>query len=107
MWNELAMLRRLAPPEHEFKITAVTARPVEAEFTTGLTGGQGRTGLYVQNKSDSSSGECFWGDASLTPANGWSIPVGAVVEILIPPNQNPHFCSSSGEIGDLRVLEVS
>ena len=106
-WNIEAAIRRMAPPENEFKITAVTVRSGEAVFATQLVGGQGRTGVYAYNNSNGSSGECFWGSSPLTPANGMPIPVGSIVEVLIPPAQNPYFCSLSGEIGDLRVLEVS
>jgi hypothetical protein len=103
------MLRRIVPPENEFKITAVTTLPygLSGEFKTKLVGTQGRTNIFAYNNSKTASGECFWGDNTLTYQNGMPIPVGSIVEVLIPYNQNPYFCSLSGEVGDLRILEVS
>ena len=107
MWDGLAVLRRLAPPEHEFKVTPIMVTPMAVEYTTQLTEGKGRTGLFVYNNSNSASGECYWGDSTITQHNGMPIPTGAIIQVMIPPDGNPYFCSASGEIGDLRVLETS
>lgn len=107
MWNGLAILRRLAPPEHEFKITPVAVTSISGEFTTQLTEGKGRTGLFAYNNSNSASGECYWGDSTVTQHNGMPIAKGAITQIMIPVDENPYFCCKENENGDLRILETS
>lgn len=107
MWGELAILRRLAPPEHEFKVTALPVTSTAVVFATQLTEGKGRTGLFVYNNSNSGSGECYWGSSAVTEHNGMPIAKGAITQIMIPVDENPYFCCKENEKGDLRILETS
>lgn len=106
--SEVAKLLRFQGQAHnEFKITPVAINDSAVQFTSQLTSGYSRIGCYAYNNSDSSSGEIYWGDSGVSNISGFPIPRGAVVEIPIIVDLDVYFIGSSGELGDLRVLELA
>jgi hypothetical protein len=109
------LLRLQTPAMNEYRVTPVTASGEQdgvaasgQVFSTQLSGGQGRTGLFVYNKSDSGSGEAFFGATGVLPATGFPLPVGSLIEIPVAPAVgDPYFVCSSGELADLRILEIA
>ena len=91
----------------EFKITNVEVEDTAAKFTSQLSSGHTRVGFFAYNNSASASGEVFWGDSSVTENNGFPIPRGAAVEIPVVTSLDVYFIAVSGELGDLRVLELA
>lgn len=108
--SEIAKLLRFAgPATNEFKISAVDLGNVSGElFVSSLTSGKSRIGFFAyNNNASSSSGEVYWGDSTVTPATGFPIPIGAVVEIPVVADLDVYFIAASGEYADLRVLELA
>jgi len=106
------LLRLLVQADKEATITKVIPTPVPAQFTSGITANT-RKGIGVYNATthaNTESGECFFGfKAGMSPSGEsmpipqgtvWDIPVADVTAIPI------YFQSVSGEVGDLRVIEV-
>ena len=110
------MLRLLVNGDKEFKITKVLTLGAPAQFTSQLTGGHTRKHLFAYNNSDSASGEILWGGSDCD-VSGMPIPKGAVWPIPVADSEasdavsegiDLYFCNTiSGEIGDLRVLEIA
>jgi len=102
------LMRLLVQADKEYKITNVTASDITTKHTSQLTSGYKRKGIAAYNNSNDLSGECFWGDSNLTySANGMPIPKGAIIEIPLSTDLDIYFCSASGEVGDLRVIEIA
>lgn len=111
------LLRYQSPGEYEFKISAQTisgevtpGSDVQCAgqlFTSALTGGQGRRGLFVYNNSDPASGEAFWGPEGVLPTTGFPIPKGALVEIPMIDDFDVYVATGSGELADIRFLEIA
>lgn len=109
MSSELAYLARLnSIATKEFKITAVDVFGDPNLFESQLTLGYVRKGFCAYNQSGSTSGEIVFGGSDVTPANGMPIPKGAVFDIPFSADLPVYFCNTvSGEIGNLRVLEIA
>ncbi|MCK5643694.1 MAG: hypothetical protein KAJ19_23035 [Gammaproteobacteria bacterium] len=111
-----SLLRLIVQADKEFKVTAVNIYGAPALFTSQLTGGHKRKGFAAYNNSNAASGEIAWGGSDCD-TNGMPIPRGALVDIPVSSDPSPdavsggtdvYFCNTeSGEIGDLRVLEIS
>ena len=115
--SEIAkLLRLMSQADKEFKITTVTTYGSPAKFTSQLTLGFARKGFAAYNNSATNSGEIAWGGSDCN-VNGMPIPKGAIVDIPIASSANAdvtnadvdvYFCNdTSGEYGDLRVIELS
>jgi hypothetical protein len=116
-----SLMQRLAilsgPALKEYKISALTisgevtpdsdVQCVGQPFTSALTDGYGRVGMFAYNNSNAASGEMFWGPAGVLPTDGFPLPKGALEEIPIQDNMAVSFGCQSGELADLRVLEIS
>jgi len=93
------------------KEMAITSVPVFGSadlFTTHLTSGYSRKGLCAYNNSNSASGEIVFGNSDVTAANGMIIPKGAAFDIPVSTDIPIYFCNTvSGEIGNLRVIEIA
>ena len=109
MSAEIAYLLRLSSPgAKELKTTAVDVFGSAAKFTSQLTSEYSRKGFAAYNNSNSASGEVLWGGSDLTEANGIPIPKGAMVDIPLSTDVDVYFCNTvSGEIGNLRVVEIA
>lgn len=102
------LLRFNAPGTKELKTTAVDVFGGAAAFTSQLTSGYTRKFLAAYNNSDSASGEVVWGASDLTEGNGMPIPKGSIVDIPLSTDVSVYFCNTvSGEIGNLRVVEIA
>lgn len=101
------LLRLMVQADNEFKATNVTVTYVPTLFTSQLTSGYTRKGFSAYNNSLAGSGECYWGGSTVTTGNGQVIPKGAIVEIPVSDNLDVYFVGTSGEIHDLRVLEIA
>jgi len=100
------LLRLMSQGDKELKTTAVEVFGDAAAFTSQTT--NFRKGFAAYNNSDSASGECVWGGSDLTEANGMPIPKGAIVDIPVSTDIDVYFCNTlSGEIGNLRVVEIA
>ena len=108
MAEEANLLRSMAYADKEAKITAVTVTDVPSLFTSQLTSGYQRKGLFAYNNSNDASGEVYYGYelAMTTSLASRPIPKGSVIEIPVT-GLNVYFCSASGEYGDLRVEELA
>ena len=116
--SEIAYLTRLqAYADKEFKITQVDNYGGPTQFTSQLSGGHTRKGLFVYNNADPASGEVVWGGSD-ADSNGMPIPKGALVEIPVLDSgaddatnataTDIYFANTvSGELCDIRVLELS
>ena len=110
------LLRYGGPGFNEYKISAVTisgevtpGSDIQAagqQFTSALTGTYGRVGMFAYNNSDSASGELYFGPEGVVPTTGFPLPKGAVLEIPVV-DQDVYFAAPSGELADLRVLEIA
>lgn len=109
MTEEANLLRSMAYADKEAKITAVTVTDVPSIFSSSLTSGYSRKGLFAYNNSNADSGECYYGyESDLTSmSKSRPIPKGSQIEIPIKSSIDVYFCSDSGEIGDLRVEELA
>jgi len=109
MSNEIAYLARLnSIATKEFKCTAVDIFGGPTLFTSQLTTGYTRKGFAVYNNSDSASGEIVFGSSNVTEGNGMVIPKGAIFDIPLSTDLPVYFCNTvSGEIGNLRVIEIA
>ena len=108
------LLRLMSLGTKEAIVTAVTANLTPTEFTSQLTLGYKRKSLSVYNNSDLSSGECHYSYIASATNGSLShpIPKGAKIEIPVSTDISVYFFAStetttSGELGDLRVEEVS
>ena len=108
MSEEANLLRSMAYADKEAKITAVTVTDVPSLFTSALTSGYQRKGLFAYNNSNDTSGEVYYGYGAVMSSQISSrpIPKGSVIEIPIQ-GLDVYFCSASGEYGDLRVEELA
>jgi len=104
-------LRLLVQADKEAVITPVTlSSDTPSKFSSELTSEQTRKGIAAYNNSDSGSGECYYGfTAVVAPGTGMPIPKGAMVNIPVADVDaiDLYFVGTSGEIGDLRVIEVA
>ena len=109
MSSELAYLMRLmSAGTKELKTTAVDVFGSPTLFESQLTSGYSRKGFGAMNNSNSASGEIVWGGSDLTEGNGIPIPKGAMVDIPLSTDVDVYFCNTvSGEIGNLRVVEIA
>jgi len=107
MSREIEYLLRLqSQADKEFKISAVEVFGDPAIFTSQLT--YFRKGFAAYNNSDSASGEIVWGGSDVTGATGMPIPKGAIMDIPVSTDLGVYFCNTvSGEIGNLRVVEIA
>jgi len=108
------LLRLLVQADKQAVITKVVPTPTPTQFTSQITANT-RKGIGVYNHTqhaNSESGECFFSFASagMSPSGEsmpipqgsiWDIPVADVIAVPI------YFQSVSGEVGDLRVIEVA
>lgn len=102
------LLRKLVPGDKEFAVTAVQVTPTATKFSTQLSSySASRKGLFAYNNSDAASGEVYWGNSAVTPSTGMPIPVGSVVTIPVSTDLDVYFVSETGELGDLRILEIA
>ena len=109
MSAEIAYLLRLSSPgAKELKTTAVDVFGSATKFTSQLTSEYSRKGFAAYNNSNSASGEIVWGGSDLTEGNGLPTPKGAMVDIPLSTDVDVYFCNTvSGEIGNLRVVEIA
>ncbi len=107
MSEEANLLRLLVQADKEYKITPVTVTATATKFTSALTLGYARRGIAAYNNSDEASGECYWGNAGVVSGTGMPIVKGAISEMPVAANLDIYFASETGEIGDLRVIEIS
>jgi len=107
--SELEYLARLSSiATKEFKISAVEVFGTPTLFTSQLTEGYVRKGFGCYNASNSASGECVWGDATVTGGTGMPIPKGSIFDLPVSVDLPVYFCNTvSGEIGNLRVVEIA
>ena len=104
--EQTRLLRLMSQADHELKTTAVEVFGSPTVFTPQTT--RFRKGFAAYNNSDSASGEIVWGGSDLTEANGMPIPKGAIVDIPVSTDIDVYFCNTlSGEIGNLRVVEIA
>ena len=115
--GELEQLMRLqVQADKEFVTKKLNTYGAPALFVTSLTGGHTRKQLVAYNNSDAGSGEICWGGSDCD-TNGMFIPKGSQVDIPIADalaedgvtgGVDVYFCNElSGELGDLRVLEIA
>lgn len=100
-------LRMLIPGDKELKITPTTITATATQFSSQLVLGYSRRHFAAYNNSDSASGECYWGGSGVTPTTGMPIPKGAIVDLPFSTDIDLYFVADTGEIGDLRVVEVA
>ena len=110
------LLRFQGPAFNEFKVSqlevsgemgvAESARAVK--FSSQLSTENSRIGLFAYNASATSSGELYYGDTQgVTSADGFPIPKGSLVEIPVSDDLDVYFTCVSGEVGNLRILELA
>jgi len=111
--GEIAKYLRLGilNADKEAVVTAVTTYGDPAEFSSQLTSGQTRKGIGVYNNSNEDSGEAYYsftGEAT-SGSKSMPIPVGCMANIPIADVEaiSLHFFCGTGEIADLRVIEVA
>jgi len=102
-------LRFLINADKEAAITPVT---VDGEnqtlFESKLTSGQTRRRIGIRNYSNSASGEIYYGfSAAVTPGTGMPIVSGELEYIPISDDIDLYFVGTSGELGDVRVIELA
>jgi hypothetical protein len=95
--------------DKEAVVTSVKAEGTPTKFTSQLTEGYKRKILSVYNNSDSASGECYYSYIVSATAGSLShpIPKGAKIDISVTTDVDVFLFSDPGEIGDIRVEEVS
>lgn len=102
-------LRLMINGDKEAVITEVAADPTPTKFTSQLTEGYKRKILSVYNESNSASGECYfsYSDAATAGSLSHPIPKGAKIDISVTTDIDVFLFSDPGEIGDLRIEEIS
>jgi len=102
-------LRLLVNGDKTAKITVLKVVTAPQEFTTSFnTSLNYRKKLFAYNNSPSASGELYMGfSGDLSPASGYPIPSGAEIKIPVAQNISIFFCSTSGEVGDMRIFEIA
>jgi len=107
--SQLEYFARLASiATKEFKITALDVFGDPALFESQLSEGYVRKGFGVLNNSNAASGEVAWGGADVTAGTGMLIPKGALFDLPVSVDLPVYFCNTvSGEIGNLRVVEIA
>ena len=98
-------LRLMINGDKEAVITAVKADATPTEFTSQLTEGYKRKHLNIFNNSASASGECYYSYAAL--GDGHPVPKGEEVNVRVSADIDIFLFSDTGELGDLRVEEIS
>ncbi len=109
MSRELAFLARLnSIATKEMKITAVEVFGSADLFTSQLSEGYVRKGFAGYNNSNAASGEVVFGNSDVTAATGMPIPKGVIFDFPVSVDIPIYFCNTvSGEIGNLRVIEIA
>ena len=102
-------LRLMINGDKEATVTAVKADPTPTKFTSQLTEGYKRKILSIYNGSASASGECYYSysDSASSGSLSHPIPKGAKIDISVTTDIDVFLFSDTGELGDLRVEEVS
>ena len=98
------LLRKQLMLGTELKVQAITVTDVSGEVTSQLTAGE-RVGHWGYNASNTSSGELYYGPSEVTALDGFPIPKGVMVEL--PLEASFFVIAESGEVGDLRILEIA
>ena len=98
------LLRKQLMLGSEIKVQSITVTQVSGEVTSQLTATE-RLGHYGYNASHTNSGELFFGPSEVTALDGFPIPKGVVVEL--PLEATLFVIAESGEVGDLRILELA
>jgi len=102
------LLRLMSQATKELKTFAVDVFGSPAEVESQLALGYSRKGMAFYNQSNSASGEICWGSSDLTEANGMPIPKGSIVDIPLSTDVSVYVMNTvSGEIGNLRVVEIA
>lgn len=103
------LLRLMVQGDKEAVITAVTVTGDPAKFTSQLTQGYKRKRLSVRDLTDAASGEVYYGfSPSVTRFTGIPFVSGEMHQIHVADDIDLYFVHSvSGELGDLRVEEIS
>ena len=94
------------------KEAAVTALTVDGEnqtlFESQLKLGNTRRRIGIRNYSNHNSGELYYGFSSaVTPGTGMPIVSGELQYIPISDDIDLYFVGTSGELGDVRVIELA
>ena len=94
------------------KVTAKTVDMTPTGFTTELDPDlYFRKRLYVYNNSHPASGECYYAfsnvSGELNHQTGYPLPLGAEAEIRVAQTVEIFFAAYSGEVGDLRIMEIA
>ena len=103
-------LRFLVQADKEAVVSVVAVTDSPAQQTTSLTGGNTRKAIGVYNNSDTSSGECYYGFSnSVSSSNGMPLTKGIMTNIPVAYVDaiDLYFVAESGELGELRVIELS
>ena len=101
-------LRLNSPGAKELKTYAIDVFGDPAEVTSQLASGYSRKGMCFYNNSNTASGEILWGGSDLSESNGMVIPKGAAVDIPLSTDVPVYVMNTiSGEIGNLRVVEIA
>lgn len=101
------LVRLLVPADKEFKTTAVTVTPTATKFTSSLTSGYKRRAIAAYNNSNDDSGECYWGASTVTSGNGLPLIKGSISEIPVTTDLDIYFVAETGQLGDLRIIEIA
>jgi hypothetical protein len=101
------LLRLMSQATKEVKAVSIEITSTATKLTSQLTTGYTRKGLFAYNSSDAASGECYWGMSDVTINTGQVIPKGAQVDIPVSTDLDVYFICESGELGDLRTLEIA
>ena len=102
------LLRLQAPGTKELKVTTFDVFGDPTLFTSQLTQGYTRKEFTAYNNSGVSSGEIVLGSSDVTPSNGMPIPKGAALDIRLATDVPVYFCNTvSGEVGNLRIMEIA
>jgi len=102
-------LRFLINADKEAVITPVTVNGEnQTLFESQLTSGQTRRRIGIRNYSNHNSGEIYYGfSAAVTPGTGMPMVSGELEYIPISEDIDLYFVGTSGEIGDVRVIELA
>jgi hypothetical protein len=98
------LLRKQLMLGDEVKVQSITVTAISGEITSQLTAGE-RVRHLAYNASDSGSGELYYGPSEVTALDGFPILKGLVVEL--PLEADIFVIAESGEVGDLRILELA
>ena len=102
-------LRFLIHADKEAVVTAVTVNGEnQTLFETQIASGQTRRRIGIRNYSNHNSGEIYYGfSAAVTPGTGMPMVSGELEYIPIKDNLDLYFVGTSGEHGDVRVIELA